>query len=495
VIVGTTNEWCPAALKQVLEDALDKHIESVRIEGGSLSAEFASREVPPFMIRKTKVRVPKLDKLGVEDADFINYFERLHNCNVIKVADADWDWMRTLMLHFTAAGKMKRTISRQASVLELHHGPQSSLTEVRFLKSLRLQMSYNHFYRTSDLGGVACLDYSVRVEVEPGHSVPFKKTTLQRELMCMKLPPKEDGTLGDSFIDGPHSNFTGPERGHIRILYRNTDANEAYVESFWECLAAHVYLYLCEVRHYTRRCLQVIVQDWFLPEQAMEVYDSKWDPATYSATTLQSILTATYNKDMEALGVVDIAPKLLAEMQQGSKCKQQFDTEAMQRVAEHMCFRPSDGADFLQVGSGALVLTETSHMTTGQDSIRLVTLEVVSVNLMSACQEFHGLAFALRKMCPDHDIFEETNFAENAMDTSSFGSDKSDKLQQLYQETRAKSFCLQACINKIKQSASMNGLKTGVPLPSGSAAPPPKPMGLRARREPGVGRCRDHRGR
>jgi hypothetical protein len=254
-IDGTTNKWCPAVLKQVLENALDKHIESVRNKGGSLSAGFASREVPPFMIRKTKVRVSKLDKLGAEDADFINYFERLHICNVIKVADADWDWMRTLMLHSTAAGKMKRTISQQALVLELHHGPQSSSTEVRFLKSLRLQMSYNHFYRTSDLSGVACLDYLVRVEVEPGHSVPFKKTTLRRKLMCMKLLPKKDGTLGDSFIDGAHSNFTGPERRHILILYRNNDANEAYIESFRECLAAHVYLYLCEVCHYMRPCL------------------------------------------------------------------------------------------------------------------------------------------------------------------------------------------------------------------------------------------------
>ena len=68
------NEWCPAALKQVLGDALDKHIESVRNKGGSLNAEFASREVPPFMIRKTKVRIPKLDKLGAEDAEFINYW-------------------------------------------------------------------------------------------------------------------------------------------------------------------------------------------------------------------------------------------------------------------------------------------------------------------------------------------------------------------------------------------------------------------------------------
>ncbi len=115
-------------------------------------------------------------------------------------------------------------------------------------------------------------------------------------------------------------------------------------------------------------------------------------------------------------------------MQRGSKRKQQFDTEAMQRVAEHMRFRPSDGADFLHLGSGALVLTETSHTTAGQDSIHLVTLEVVSANLMSARQEFHRLAFALREMCPDHAIFEETSFAENAMDTSSFGSDKSDTL-------------------------------------------------------------------
>ena len=81
---------------------------------------------------------------------------------------------------------------------------------------------------------------------------------------------------------------------------------------------------------------------------------------------------------------------------------------------------------------------------------------------------------------------------ENVMDTSSFGSDKSDALQQLYHETRAKSFCLRACINEVEQSASMNGLKTGVTPPSGSAAPP-KPKGLRARREPGVGRCRDRR--
>jgi hypothetical protein len=103
----------------------------------------------------------------------------------------------------------------------------------------------------------------------------------------------------------------------------------------------------------------------------------------------------------------------------------------MQQMVEHMCFQLLDGADFLQVGSSMSVLMETSHTTTGQESIRLVTSEVLSANLMSARQEFYRLAFALHEMCPDQAIFEETNFAENAMDTSSFGSDKSDALQLL----------------------------------------------------------------
>ena len=62
------------------------------------------------------------------------------------------------------------------------------------------------------------MDYLVRVEVEPGHDVPFKKMTLRRELMCMKLPPKEDETLGDSFINGAHSFFTAPKvRKYARV--------------------------------------------------------------------------------------------------------------------------------------------------------------------------------------------------------------------------------------------------------------------------------------
>ncbi len=260
--VETTNEWCPVSLQLVFLEALEKHTDSMQSDG-LLRGEFANRGPPPFLIRKTKLRVPKLDKISTNDAEFINYFERLCYCNVMEVADADWEWMKMLLDHFTLAGKMKQTISRQATVLELPHGPQSSSTEIRFLKSLKMQILYNHYFCMSDLTKVVSLDYPIRVEVDPRYETPFKKTTLCRELMCMRHPPAVNGMLGNMFINSAHSVQVGPERGHVRILYHNDDANEAYVEQFQTCFASHTYMYLRNVRHYSLRCLQKLVMSWF----------------------------------------------------------------------------------------------------------------------------------------------------------------------------------------------------------------------------------------
>jgi hypothetical protein len=49
---------------------------------------------------------------------------------------------------------------------------------------------------------------------------------------------------------------------------------------------------------------------------------------------------------MAKLGVVDIAPELLKEMSDRSKHKQQFNTEAMQKVANHMNLKPCEGKQF-----------------------------------------------------------------------------------------------------------------------------------------------------
>jgi hypothetical protein len=70
---------------------------------------------------------------------------------------------------------MKRVVSHQAGTLELPIGGdlQSNFTMTRFLKAIKLQMSYAHHFRMIDCLGVQSLDYRVKVEVEPGMKIPY----------------------------------------------------------------------------------------------------------------------------------------------------------------------------------------------------------------------------------------------------------------------------------------------------------------------------------
>jgi hypothetical protein len=91
-----------------------------------------------------------------------------------------------------------------------------------------------------------------------------------------------------------------------------------------------------------------------------------------------------------------------------------------------------------------------------------------------AQEEFHTLAVRLWELAPDHAIFEETAFTNEAMDELvSFGSWKSQKMHGLYKETRNNSICLRVCINKIEQSAPVAAQNPCVPLPNSGSAPPP----------------------
>ncbi len=130
-LVGTTNEWCPLSLQQTLQKELEKHAKMIN-KDGILCGEYMNGEPFPFLIRKTNLKLPKLDVISKQDTDhFINYFERLCQCNVIEVADADWPRMKLLMENFALAGKLKRTVSRQASILELTHGMQSNFSTIK----------------------------------------------------------------------------------------------------------------------------------------------------------------------------------------------------------------------------------------------------------------------------------------------------------------------------------------------------------------------------
>jgi hypothetical protein len=92
-IVGTTNDWYSSALQVILTKELTQYIAQLQ-DGGYLAAEDQEKEVPPFMIRHAKLKLPQMDMLICkEDVEIINYFTHLQQCNVLEVADTDWIWM------------------------------------------------------------------------------------------------------------------------------------------------------------------------------------------------------------------------------------------------------------------------------------------------------------------------------------------------------------------------------------------------------------------
>jgi hypothetical protein len=140
---------------------------------------------------------------------------------------------------------------------------------------------------------------------------------------------------------------------------------------------------------------------------------------------------------MAKLGVVDIALELLQEMSDQSKHKQQINTEAIHKVADHMNLKPCEGAQFSQVNSMALALTVNTHIMDEKQSLCFVTSMQVESDLGRAWEEFHMLAVRLWELALDHAIFEETAFTEETMDELvSLGSWKSQKMHGLYKETR-----------------------------------------------------------
>jgi hypothetical protein len=135
---------------------------------------------------------------------------------------------------------------------------------------------------------------------------------------------------------------------------------------------------------------------------------------------------------MTKLGIVDIAPELLHEMTDQSKHKQQFKTEAMQKVEDHMNLKPCELAQSIAL---ALFVWE--------QSLHSVTSMQVELDLGRAREEFHMLAVHLRELVLDHTIFEEPALSDKAIDDLvSLGSQKSQKMHGLYKETRNNSISL-----------------------------------------------------
>ena len=87
--------------------------------------------------------------MSKQDVEFIDYYERLRQCIVFKLADEDWDCFKLIINDYIVSGHLKRVVSPQASILKLPHGLQCDFMTVCFLKSIKLQMSYAHYFRTN----------------------------------------------------------------------------------------------------------------------------------------------------------------------------------------------------------------------------------------------------------------------------------------------------------------------------------------------------------
>ncbi len=291
VIIGTTADWCPVSLRKTLHKDLERHRENLQTSG-RMDTKFCHCRVPAFLLQKNKMRMPKMNSLmSKQDVEFINYYERLRQCIIFELADEDWDWFKLIINDYVVNGHLKRVVSCQASILELPHCLQSNFMTVRFLKSIKLQMLYAHYFRTIDCNGVQSLDYMIRVEVEQGEVRPYKNTNLCWEVLSMQLSPTQAGgqVLGDTFIDGAHMVLTDPARGQLRLLYQNSEVKEQFVSYFAKCLCTHIYQYLRKEKHFTCRCCQAILVSWFKAKEGLRAMDSSWDLATYRETPLQCL--------------------------------------------------------------------------------------------------------------------------------------------------------------------------------------------------------------
>ncbi len=178
-IIGTTANWCPVSLLKTLHKDLERHVDNLQTSS-QMDIKFCHHRVPSLLLRKNKMQMPKMNShMSKQDVEFINYYERLLQCIVFELADEDWDWFKLIINEYVVNGHLKWVVSCQASNLKLPHGPQSNFMMVRFLKSIKLQMLYAHYFRTIDCNGAQSLDYTTRVEVKQGVVRPYKNTNLR----------------------------------------------------------------------------------------------------------------------------------------------------------------------------------------------------------------------------------------------------------------------------------------------------------------------------
>ncbi len=88
-IIGTSANWCSVSLRKTLHKDLEHHVENLQTSN-QVDTKFCHHGVPAFLLWKNKMRMPKMNSLmSKQDVEFINYYEKLHQCIVFELADED----------------------------------------------------------------------------------------------------------------------------------------------------------------------------------------------------------------------------------------------------------------------------------------------------------------------------------------------------------------------------------------------------------------------
>ncbi len=73
--------------RKTLHKDLECHVENLQTSG-RVDNKFCPHGVPAFLLWKNKIQMPKMNSLmSKQDVEFIDYYERLHQCIVFELAD------------------------------------------------------------------------------------------------------------------------------------------------------------------------------------------------------------------------------------------------------------------------------------------------------------------------------------------------------------------------------------------------------------------------
>ena len=195
---------------------------------------------------------------------------------------------------------------------------------------------------------------------------------------------------------------------------------------------------------------------------------------------------------------VEIPTHLMKEINLWMKSQDQ--SSSLEQLTRMFNINGVPTSDFICMNSSASVLTSTSHTTSGNASLRLVTTAVITRELDSKRDKRSPIMMRRCKLSPSHSVFNEDGFNDDPDYLSeTLENDISQAI--LYRATCQQINCLRILIQEIESvSPTMEAdasaspeTPNGTPRQTVEAPPPPILQLIVAWQSMAVGWCRDRK--